>query len=544
MGNVAPDPVTAHAPIQCVAGVVAEVKVSSYSDDKILAAVRAKNAEEEATFTRPATKPAFTFNELLGYAKGGEAGDAKFFVRLSQGKIAKDHAADVFYRWGEHHWELDELNEALANVEALIPYYTDAARECFEQELKDTRAGNKEAAQSNKDTKEIFLKKIACLQRRRYRQDVLVLAAAGEGSLGITGREWDRDPYLLPFKNGVLDLKTRLFRPGQPEDYIKTFCPTVWRGLDAPAPRWEKFLWEILDGDLDLIAYLKRLLGYGIAGLTVEHNLPILWGPEGRNGKGSLLEVLGYVLGPLAGPVQGEMLLEQRNPRSSAAPSPDTMALRGKRLCWASETDDGRRLNNGRVKLLCGGDTLSGRNPYGKREVTFPPTHTLLMLTNFRPHVDSGDNALWERIHLIEFKISFVDQPIGPNQRPRDKNLLSALKQEASGIAASLVAGFSEWQDKGLMPPSQVMNATSKYRKGEDLIEQFFEESCVIKEDAFCGGAEIFNAYQGWCDERGTKSRRKKFYEKLTARFNSKKSNSGKIYMGIGLLISGDGMTV
>lgn len=215
--------------------------------------------------------------------------------------------------------------------------------------------------------------------------------------------------------------------------------------------------------------------------------------------------------------------------------------MRGKRLVWASETDEGRKLNAGRVKWLVGGDTLVGRSPFGRSEVNFQPTHTLLMLTNFRPRVDPTDAALWGRIHLIEFKISFVDNPTGGNQKPRDKHLSMKLKEEAAGIVAWLVQGYCEWQDKGLLPPPQVTRATQKYRKAEDLIGQFFDECCVIKADAFCRGGKIFDAYQSWCDERGIKSRRKKFYEKLTNQFDSEKTESGKIYMGIGLLVPGDG---
>ena len=511
---------------------IAEAKAIPDSLEEMRRAAAAIIADEQTKFTRPE----FTFNELLEYAKGGEAGDAKLFVQLFQEKFVKDHAADLWYCYAVHRWELDELNESLARVEDLIPHYAGAARQCFTKELEATRAGNKEAAAAAKEAKELFLKKISHLQRRRHRENVLVLAAAGECSLGITGREWDLDPYLLPFKNGVLDLKNRLFRPGQPDDFIKTFCPTEWRGFDEPAPRWEKFTLEIMDGDRDRAAYLKRKLGYGISGLTIEHDLTILWGPEGRNGKSSLLEAIGYVLGPLAGPIPGEMLLEQKYPRSPAAPSPDIMALRGKRLVWASETDEGKNINAGKVKLLTGGDTLTGRDPFGKRQVKFEPTHKLLLLTNFRPHVNPKDNALWERIHLVEFKISFVDRPAGPNQRPVDKNLLSALKQEASGIAASLVAGFFEYQAKGLMPPPQVLSATAMYRKTEDLIEQFFEECTVIEEGALSKGGKLFTAYEGWCLDRGAKSKRMNFYDELNTRFQSKRTNTGKIYMGVGLL--------
>jgi putative DNA primase/helicase len=493
---------------------------------------RAKIEEEQAAFAQP-----FTDTELLKTVMGGELGDARLFSLLNSEKLSYDHAAGQWYEFSGHFWKEDEVDGTLARIDEVMDLYAGLARKVYSQVVAATKGGNKEGAQELGEIEKAIRKKIALLQRRRHRENVLVLAAAGPASLGITGREWDSNPYLLPFQNGVLDLRTHTFRPGRPDDHVKTICPIEWRGFDAPAPRWEKFLFEILNGDVDVIAYLKRLFGYGIAGLTVEHFLPIFWGPGGRNGKGSLLEILGHVLGPLAGPVPGELMLEQKNPRSSAAPSPDLMALRGKRLTWASETDEGRALSSGRIKWLCGGDTITARPPFGKRQVNFPPTHTLMLLTNFRPRVNPGDDALWDRLHLIEFKISFVDDPVGPNQLPRDKDLATKLKKEAPGIMAWLVSGFAEWQAKGLKPPPQVINATRAYRRGEDLIQQFFDECCTVSKDVFCRSGEIFEAYQRWCEERGVKSRRKKFYEKLTSDFNSNKSESGKIYKGIGLTV-------
>jgi putative DNA primase/helicase len=507
-----------------------------YTVDNIRHAAAAVIADEQTKFATP-----FTDDELLELVRSGESGDAKVFILLNIERFCFDHAAGQWFRFTGHYWQADELNDVLAECDQLVDLYMDLLKKWVWRKMAAIKSGDKEAVKGAQKIEEAITKKIGHLRRRRHREDVLILAVAGQKSLGISGREWDRDPYLLPFKNGILDLRTQQFRPGRTDDYIQTVCPIDWRGFDAPATRWNKFLLEIFDGDVERVAYLRRLLGYGIAGLTVEHRLPILWGPEGRNGKGTLLEVLGSVLGPLASPVQGELLLEQWRPRSSAAPSPDIMALRGKRLVWASETDEGRKLNAGRVKWLVGGDTLVGRSPFGKREVTFQPTHTLLMLTNFRPQVDPTDAALWERIHLIEFNISFVDKPTGDNQKPRDKHLSVKLKEEAAGIVAWLVQGYCEWQDMGLLPPPQVTSATQKYRKAEDLIGQFFDECCVIKADAFCRGGKIFETYQGWCDERGVKSRRKKFYEKLTNQFISEKTESGKIYMGIGLLVPGDG---
>ena len=322
------------------------------------------------------------------------------------------------------------------------------------------------------------------LQRLRTKRNVLTLASVGRRSLGITGNEWDQHPWFLACPNGIVDLQTGKLRPGRQEDFVKTACPTPWRDFEARAPAWESFLADIFQADHELIDYVQRLLGYSITGLSTEHIFPILWG-GGRNGKGTLLEALAHLLGPLAGPVKAEMLLEQGRTRSSAAPDSDIMGLRGRRLAWASETDEGRRLNAGRLKWFCGGDILCGCAPFGKREVQFKPTHTLFLLTNHKPKADPCDYALWARIHLIPFILSFVDEPRQENERKRDPYLAERLHAEASGILAWLVRGCLAWQREGLKPPDMVRAATEEYREGEDDIARFISECCVVGNGLF-----------------------------------------------------------
>ena len=89
----------------------------------------------------------------------------------------------------------------------------------------------------------------------------------------------------------------------------------------------------------------------------MEHVFPVFWGEFGRNGKGTLFETLGYVLVSnleMSGrdALTVEKRSEQRGPRA------DIMALRGRRLCWASETDQNRRLSVALVKELAGGHAL------------------------------------------------------------------------------------------------------------------------------------------------------------------------------------------
>jgi putative DNA primase/helicase len=255
---------------------------------------------------------------------------------------------------------------------------------------------------------------------------------------------------------------------------------------------------EIFDGDEKLVTYCQRLLGYGITGLSIYHVIPIFYGPEGRNGKSTMFEILKLVLGDIIYKTRSEMLLESRYQPARGAADADTLAFRGKRIIWASENDDGRSLNIAKVKELCGGDTLNARAPYGKRPVEFAPTHLLILLTNNRPAVPANDDAIWERIHLIPFNLRFIDNPRAPNERKADHDLLEKLKAEASGILAWLVRGCIQWKTEGLNPPDIVKVATSEYRAYEDDIGQFIKETCVLRDDASESMGCIYRKYENW----------------------------------------------
>lgn len=179
----------------------------------------------------------------------------------------------------------------------------------------------KGAADSKKAQEKIkgLWKRAGSLRYRGRINNVLALAAS-QPALALTGDEWEQNPMLLAVSNGIINLATGHFTPGNPTDYIRTAAPTPWQGTNAPASRWEQFLQEIFARDAEFIAFMQRLLGYAITGQTTEHVLPILWG-KGRNGKETLLETLRNVLGELAAPASKDVLMDSNRNPGSATPT-------------------------------------------------------------------------------------------------------------------------------------------------------------------------------------------------------------------------------
>jgi putative DNA primase/helicase len=272
-------------------------------------------------------------------------------------------------------------------------------------------------------------------------------------------------------------------------------------------------------------------------GVNLEHKLFILWG-IGRNGKDTLLKAVKFCLGDdLAGEIRSEMLLDQGRMRSSSGPSADIMRLRGLRLTWASETNEGRRMDAGQVKLLTGGGDLVGRPPYARREVSFPQSFTLCLLTNAKPQASAEDYALWRRICLIPFNTRFVDDPKESHEKLIDRFLDDKLAAEAEGILVWMVQGCLEWQQDGLQPPAAVTQATDDYRADEDVLQQFIDDACIVHREASCKADRLYSEYKQWMNDNGIKPMTgTMFGRKVSERFEKVRRNDGMRYSGIGIM--------
>lgn len=344
----------------------------------------------------------------------------------------------------------------------------------------------------------------------------------------ISAAELNRNPNLLATPTGTLDLTTGLLRDAQRDDFITQICPTHY-DPDATALTWDRFVREVFSGDVELIDFVQRLMGYCLTGLTTEQKLPIFWG-EGANGKSTFIEAITHVMGKdYSGPMPSELLMVQRHKEHAA----ELMTLFGRRLVFGQETQSGGRLNEARVKWLTGGDTLTGR---GMREnfVCFKPTHKLLLCTNHKPIVAGTDHAIWRRLLLIPFTRTF-------QEHEQDRQLPRKLQAEASGILNWLVAGCSKWHADGLRSPEAIQVATRDYQSSQDVLGRFIDECCIVGEGHRVKAKNLQDALEAYCSEnempKPSAEQRKTF---MTGHYKRTRLGTGWHYLGVGLLTESD----
>ena len=495
--------------------------------------------------------------KVLEYLSMNEYGDALFFTEVFSGQVCYDHSGKEWYLWHRHHWRPDttgKVRQLVAGVLGSLYLHAAADLNTAQAEIdlklqalinntpQETRDSDDEVKKL-KDRYRALQEHMAALRYRarelRSAKRTASVLTFVQAEVGITAEKWDTNQWALAVPNGVIDLHTGWLRDGIPADFIRMIAPTEWRGLDTPCQCFEQFLRDVFEDKPDrdeLIAFLQRLLGYGITGTTTDHVFPLFYGEEGRNGKDTLLGTLENVLGPLVGAVSNDVFIAPDKARSSGSATPHLVDLQGKRLVWGSETKQGDKLNVSQVKHLTGGGAIPARQVYGK-QYTFPPTHKLLLVTNYKPHADARDMAFWSRACLIEFGIRFVDSPQAPNERKADHHLKAILKQERSGILAWLVRGCLDWQRQGLNIPPSILLATNRYREEEDRLLLFIEECCITGPEMTVKAKALYDAYRNWCKDNQLQAMSGTLFgTEIAKRFPKRHSKAGKVYEDIGLL--------
>jgi putative DNA primase/helicase len=318
--------------------------------------------------------------------------------------------------------------------------------------------------------------------------NALLSLARSELGLVRPADSFDRNPYLLNTGSGIVDLKTGEVSVNDPEAMMTKIAPCFYNPGGA-CPQWLSFLDTIMGGNAQLIEYLQRVGGYSLTGDTGEQCLFLLYG-SGANGKSTFLEVIWRLLGDYANKANPETFMSH----TGDGPRPDVARLRGARFVSTVETEDGKKLAEGLVKQLTGGDAIVARFLY-KDEFEFVPQFKLFLATNHKPTIRSTDYAIWRRIRLIPFVVQIPETQ-------RIKNLaLKLVREEGSAILAWFVQGCLDWQGMGLCDPPEVKAATTDYRKQQDLLEPFIQDCCEMVPNAET--KDLYRAYAAWADSNG-----------------------------------------
>jgi len=352
----------------------------------------------------------------------------------------------------------------------------------------------------------------------------MIESASTERIVRISSETFDKNKFLLNFKNGTYDLKTNKFNDNKSSDYISKLVIGKY-DPKATCPRWEQFISEIMGENENLIKFVQRAIGYGLTGSCEEQKMFIAYG-AGSNGKSLMMEILREILNDYSRNIQAESLMMKDNSGASG----DIARLKGARFVTAKENKEGRKLDEALIKEATGADTITARFLY-KDEFEFIPEFKLWLATNHKPQITGQDDGIWRRLVLIPFNVQFTDK-----NGNKDPNLLDKLKKEIPGIINWCIKGCSMWQKEGLKEPKEIIEAVEEYRSESDALQLFIDECLVVDTDMCITNKELTEIYNRWSATAITTVKFSAMFRDKAKNMNLKQTRKkyGTFWQGIG----------
>lgn len=440
-----------------------------------------------------------------------EFGDAERLVAGHGEGMRYCEEADAWYVWDGCRWVPDSTGKVIEASKATI------------------RSLYSEAMTIGDEKRRAELVKHALRGERASHARNMEFLARVEPGMPVKRNVFDQDPMLLNCANGTINLKNGVLLPPRREDYI-----TMTAGCEydpaAEAPTWMRFLTRIVP-DPDVRTFLQRSCGYALTGDVSEQCFFFLHG-SGANGKSTMINALLAVLGDYGLQAVSDLLLAKKTDRVPA----DVAELNKRRFVATIEIDDGRRMAEGLVKQMTGGEDMRARFLY-QGFFQFTPTHKVFMAANHKPVIRGTDMAIWRRVMLVPFLETITDAE-------KDIHLGQKLKAEGPGVLRWCVEGCLDWQAHGLQAPPAVRAAIDNYRAEQDIIGQYLETRCIRRSGISVNATRLYQDYHSWCLKSGEQPlTATAFGRELTSRGHDGLRKGGQV-LRVGIDIQGEGLDV
>jgi len=331
--------------------------------------------------------------------------------------------------------------------------------------------------------------------------------------------EMDNNPYLIPFKNKVYDLRSGKFTDFKKEYYLSN---KIERDIDekiTECPKVDNFFKECIGEKYKDILY--ELLAYSLFKDMPYQKLFFVYGPAGT-GKSVFMSLFENFLGS-----ENHCSVE---PRQIQKDKHSMAQMEFKYANIVSDINYNEFENITQVKKLSGGDTVTIRkmykDPYNRKLFT-----KQIYSTNKLPIVKEKTKAWYRRVYLIEFS----------NIIQREKRDLFLLKKitdpkELKGLTYKCLQALKELYKRDFIFQWEMDEDKMQdlYEELSNPILMFIKEHCIEKRDTFLFKWEFEERLNNWLKNNhfptSTKSEINKYMREKYVESNRPSFNGSKTY--------------
>jgi P4 family phage/plasmid primase-like protien len=316
--------------------------------------------------------------------------------------------------------------------------------------------------------------------------------------------KFDNNSKLLAFSDKVFDASICAIRDISPSDYISKTTKYEYSISNETIREEINDVIHSIFEDVEIEHYFKQIKAQSLFG-NINESCIIQVG-SGGNGKGIISTVETTALGDYIKTTENTFITSAFK---QGAANPTLASSKGVRNLIVSEPaeDDeiGRAtsINTPFLKLITGNDNIETRQLYSKN-ICFKPQFTPFIQCNTLPNIKKIDKGIMRRIKVIEFPLSFVENPIEHYERKIDL----ALKAKFSSIVYAreylliLLEQYKTYQGSPLITPSKVLAKTNNYFTDSNPVKTYIDSFILKKVGSRIRSSELLENYLGNCEDK------------------------------------------
>lgn len=289
----------------------------------------------------------------------------------------------------------------------------------------------------------------------------------------------DNHKGFIAFKNGMLDLKTGIFRPNLLQsDYLTKTVPYNYvakNDTDADVIDVRTALKKICNWNDAHLDYYLSSIGYALLGDANKEQL--FWyfrGQTAENGKSVILESLEKIMPNYV--IKGTPMMLDKN----AELKKEVPTWKCKRIVWVNELST-KQKDEDIVKSVCDGTDFKYNHNYAEEARKVPITFKLFAVSNNSLNI-KGDSGILRRFRLCQFNSQFQEATQEDHfenlQFKRDKNFGDNLCGIYRDALLHLIFKYSKMycEEKQLKPYPAEWNEDARENIAENnKFQEWFE---------------------------------------------------------------------
>ncbi len=306
--------------------------------------------------------------------------------------------------------------------------------------------------------------------------------------------EWFHDTTegKMNFLNGVLDIKSMKFSEGHAKDQGFMFTLPYNYDPTEKAPRFERFLEEVTEGDQEIRQQLLEFGGYCLSNDEYwEHKALLLVG-AGANGKSVYLSALESIAEGAFSSVSMRSLQDAQF----------IAQLEGKLFNISEEGSTSAFRETDIFKTLTTGGKVTVKTVYQK-PYAIQNTAKLVFSCNEIPGSADKAYGFYRRFAIVPFNAVFTKEN-------RDPHLIGKLKAERAGILNLMIEAYQDMKKRGfLMETVKGAEALGEYKEANDPISEWAKDNLEIgpvDENVMIKNSDLYAKYADSCDVERSKA--------------------------------------